>query len=75
MDEFKVLSHMTGTVVGINVKEGDKVGKDQELLVLEAMKMEMTVQAGRDGIVAQILVSEGDFVNEGDTVMVLKPES
>ena len=75
MEKVEVLSHMVGTIVSINVKEGEQVAKDQELFVIESMKMEITVSAPQGGTVEKILVKEGDFVNEGDPVIVLKPES
>ena len=41
-------------------------------MILESMKMEMPVEAEDDGTVAEIRVEEGQAVNEGDTLVVLK---
>ena len=50
----------------------DKVTKGSVVAVLEAMKMENDIQAESDGVVEEIFVSEGDTVNAGDTLMVIK---
>ncbi|MGH8354942.1 MAG: acetyl-CoA carboxylase biotin carboxylase subunit [Pseudomonas sp.] len=53
---------MDGAIVEVLVAEGDKVGKGQLLLVLEAMKMEHPLKAGIDGIVRRVQVSKGEQV-------------
>lgn len=65
----RVASRMAGRVVHVRVAPGDPVVKGQPLLVLEAMKMEDEVRAPRDGVVAAVLVAEGDRV-ERDTDLV-----
>lgn len=50
---------------------GQHVVKDQELLILEAMKMESPVYAPCDGTVASILVKEADAVVEGQVLVQL----
>jgi pyruvate carboxylase len=50
---------MPGLVVTVAVRPGDKVTQGQKLLSLEAMKMETTVYADRDGTIAEVLVSPG----------------
>jgi pyruvate carboxylase len=62
---------MPGMVISIAVKEGQEVKKGEKLVVLEAMKMETTIQANHDGIVKQILVKTGTPVDTGDLVMVV----
>jgi biotin carboxyl carrier protein len=57
-----LIAPMPGLVRAINVAEGDKVRKGDTLLVIEAMKMEIRVQAQRDGIVKKLLVKQGDTV-------------
>ncbi len=52
---------------------GDRVTKGDTLLVLEAMKMEYTISAPRDGVVAEILYSKGETVSEGDTLIAFQP--
>ncbi|MEZ5464412.1 MAG: acetyl/propionyl/methylcrotonyl-CoA carboxylase subunit alpha [Lysobacteraceae bacterium] len=65
----RVLAPMPGRIVSLQAKAGDKVSADQPLLVMEAMKMELTLRAPRDGVVAAISATVGEFV-EADTVLV-----
>jgi 3-methylcrotonyl-CoA carboxylase alpha subunit len=60
---------MPGRVVLVKARPGDAVVTGQELLVIEAMKMELALKAPRDGVVAEVRASEGDFV-EADAVLV-----
>jgi len=53
---------MPGQVRSVNVKEGDEVKKGQTLLTMEAMKMEIKIQALMDGKVKSVFVSQGDMV-------------
>jgi len=53
---------MPGQVRGVNVSEGDAVTKGQTLLLLEAMKMEIRIQAPRDGVVKKLFVKQGQTV-------------
>ena len=64
---------MQGMVLKIKVNTGDKVQKGSVVAVLEAMKMENDIYAEEDGIVEQIFVEEGDTVNAGDSLMLIKP--
>ena len=65
-------SPMQGMVLKLKVNIGDKVQKGSVVAVLEAMKMENDIQAESDGVVEEIFVEEGDTVNAGDTLMVIK---
>ncbi|SDQ59770.1 3-methylcrotonyl-CoA carboxylase alpha subunit [Pseudoxanthomonas sp. CF385] len=65
----KIVAPMPGRVVLVKAQPGDAVAAGQELLVMEAMKMELAVKAPRDGVVADVRASAGDFV-EADTVLV-----
>lgn len=67
-----VLSEMTGLIWKIEVQVGQSVSKDQELLIIESMKMEIPVIAPQDGVVKEILVKEEDFVSDGDVLIVLE---
>jgi pyruvate carboxylase len=60
---------MPGMVVTVSVKVGDVVKKGQRLLSLEAMKMETTVNAALDGVVAEMLVKPGSQVETGDLMI------
>lgn len=62
-------SPMPGRVLAIKVKVGDKVGRNQEVLVLEAMKMENSIMSDYKGVVKQLLVSEGESV-AADTKLI-----
>ncbi|SEQ36625.1 acetyl-CoA carboxylase biotin carboxylase subunit [Natrinema salaciae] len=65
-------AEMQGTILGIEVEEGDDVASGDVLVVLEAMKMENDIVASRGGTVTQIAVEEGDSVDMGDTLVVLE---
>jgi len=60
-----VAAPMQGTIVSLDVAEGDKVHAGQQLFVMEAMKMEHVIRAHVSGIVRQITVTKGDAVFEG----------
>ncbi|HEX2993876.1 MAG TPA: biotin/lipoyl-containing protein [Anaerolineales bacterium] len=65
---------MPGQVRAVNVNEGEMAAKGQTLLVLEAMKMEIRVQAPRDGTVKKLFVKQGQTV-EREQVLVEIEES
>ncbi len=67
----KVVAPLPGTVLSINCKVGDTVKASDTVVILEAMKMENAIPAGRDGRVASINVKQGDSVLEGDTLITL----
>ena len=56
---------MPGKLIAVEVKQGDAVTKGQKLVTLEAMKMEHSLVAPFDGIVAELNASEGAQVSEG----------
>jgi len=66
-----VKAHITGVVFQITSKLGDAVAAGDPIIVLESMKMEIPVEAPRAGKVREIMVSEGQTVQEGDTVAVI----
>ena len=69
---IEVKSPMTGSVWKITAGVGQRVEEDQEVLILESMKMEIPITAPETGTVKEILVAEGDFVTEGDVVMIIE---
>ncbi|MBR5105968.1 MAG: biotin/lipoyl-binding protein [Alistipes sp.] len=69
---LKVTCPLPGTIIALNVKEGDTVSAGQTLLVLEAMKMENNIDAERGGVVKQVLVQAGATVMEGDVLLVIE---
>ena len=67
----KVVSPLPGTVVSVNVKVGDAVKASDTVAILEAMKMENAIHAGRDGVVKSIEANAGDAVLEGAVIITL----
>ena len=65
----RVLSPMPGRIVLVKVAAGDVVVEGQEVLVMEAMKMELSLKAPRDGTVAEVRAAVGDVV-DGDVALV-----
>jgi len=70
----ELVAPMPGMVRTINISEGDAVTKGQTLLLMEAMKMEIRVQAPRDGVVKKLLVKQGQTV-EREQILIEIEES
>ena len=68
-DRDRVLAPMPGRIVVIKAKAGDSVAEGDELLVMEAMKMELTLRSPRAGRIEVIQAAAGDFV-DADAVLV-----
>jgi acetyl-CoA/propionyl-CoA carboxylase, biotin carboxylase, biotin carboxyl carrier protein len=68
----QVTTDMQGTILSVEVSEGDEVESGDVLCVLEAMKMENDVVASASGTVAQVLIEEGESVDMGDTLVVIE---
>ncbi len=68
----RVVSNMAGVILEFLVKPGDTVEADQDVVMLESMKMQIPVQSSVAGTVKGFKVSEGDFVNEGDIIMEIE---
>lgn len=66
-----VLAPIAGRIIALKVGVGQKVSKGDCICILEAMKMANEVAAPKDGIVKEILVSEGAVVNKGDVLAVI----
>lgn len=64
-------SPMPATVIEVRVKAGDEVKEGQICCVLESMKMEINIRAGRDGIIGDVRVEKGKTVEEGAVLVVL----
>jgi acetyl-CoA/propionyl-CoA carboxylase biotin carboxyl carrier protein len=71
-DGEQIAAEMQGTILSVDVEEGDEVASGDVVCVLEAMKMENDVVAERGGTVAQVLVGEGESVDMGDVLVVLE---
>ncbi len=63
---------MPGLILEINVKEGQEVKEDDNLLILEAMKMENIITSPRDGIIKSISVNKSDTVEKNQLLIEFK---
>jgi acetyl-CoA carboxylase biotin carboxyl carrier protein len=70
MTEIK--AELVGNVWKITAKPGDDVAEDDVLMILESMKMEISVTAPHAGKVAEIRVKETEVVKEGQVLVVLE---
>ena len=66
-----MLAPMAGTILRILVKEGQRVKKGENLIVLEAMKMENEIVADEDGVIRSILVKANDSVESDQPLLIL----
>ena len=66
-----VTAPITGIIWKIRVAVGDHVAREQVVVVIESMKLEIPVEAEHEGVVERIVVEEGDAVNEGDVLLEL----
>lgn len=71
-DKSQIGASIPGMVSKIGVKAGDTVSKNQVVAVIEAMKMETSVVARMDGVISEILISEGAAVKAGELLMTTK---
>ena len=67
---MKIIAEVAGKVWKIEARPGATLAADDVILILESMKMEIPVVAPAAGKLLELLVKEGDMVNEGDTVAV-----
>jgi acetyl-CoA carboxylase biotin carboxyl carrier protein len=68
----EVLAEMVANVWKVLVGVGDQVEEGQTVCILESMKMEIPVEATASGTVAELNVSEGGVVQEGDVIAVIE---
>lgn len=71
-DGNEITAPMQGVILKINVNVGDKVTKGQELIILEAMKMENEIISAFDGTVSAIHVTNGRSVDSGSVLVTIK---
>ncbi len=70
-----IIAPMPGKIIAVNVKAGDVVKKGDPMIVMEAMKMEMTLPAPRDGQIETISAIQNALVADGDILLSLKEET
>jgi biotin carboxyl carrier protein len=71
-DPKKILSFIPGTVLDIMVKEGDKVKKGEDLMILDAMKMQNRLKSSIAGKILKIHAVRGDKVSKGTLLLELE---
>ena len=69
-----ILAPMPGAVLEVLVSEGHRVERNQTLMVMESMKMELLISAPRDGVVRRVSVQPGQRVERGMRLLELAPE-
>ncbi|TET94505.1 MAG: acetyl-CoA carboxylase biotin carboxyl carrier protein subunit [Desulfobacteraceae bacterium] len=67
-----VTAPMAGKVIDVKVNVGDTVNEDDDLIILEAMKMEMPIVAPTSGTVKEIKCKKGDSVGADDVLVVIE---
>jgi acetyl-CoA carboxylase biotin carboxyl carrier protein len=72
MARIEIASEITGKVWKIHAPEGAQIGLDDPIMIVESMKMEIPVVSTDAGRVLEILVKEGDSVEEGQVVAVIE---
>jgi len=68
----EILAPMAGKIIEIKVNVGDSVHEDDEVAVIEAMKMEMPIMAYSDGTIKEIKVAKGDSVEADQVLMIME---
>jgi acetyl-CoA carboxylase biotin carboxyl carrier protein len=68
----EILAPMAGKVIEIKVNVGDSVHEDDEVAVIEAMKMEMPILTYEDGTVKEIKIAKGDSVEADQVLMIVE---
>ena len=68
-----VKAELVGNLWKIVTEVGQQVEEDDTLMILESMKMEIPITTPVTGVVKEILVHEGDVVQEGQTVAIVEP--
>ena len=71
-DDNDIKATLPSNVFKILIKEGDAVKAGQNVIVLEAMKMEINIESPRDGIIDKILIAQGDTVDADQVLAILR---
>ncbi|MDM8516946.1 acetyl-CoA carboxylase biotin carboxyl carrier protein subunit [Desulfobacterales bacterium HSG16] len=70
----QVVAPLAGKIISIDTVKGAKIEEDEEVVVIEAMKMETPIFAPCDGTIAEIRVKEGDEVEEDDVIAIIEQD-
>jgi acetyl-CoA carboxylase biotin carboxyl carrier protein len=68
----EIKAPMTGKILSIVVNTGDKVSAEDEVIIMDAMKMEIPVYAPVDGTIKEINVKEGESVKTDQILMIIE---
>jgi acetyl-CoA carboxylase biotin carboxyl carrier protein len=68
----EIRANLAGVVWQVLVSVGDEIIENQDVIILESMKMEIPIESEKKGKVNEIKVKEGDFVNEGDVLIIVE---
>jgi len=71
MPSLDIPAPMAGSILQVLVAAGDQVSKDQELLIIESMKMEIPLESPVAGTVQELLVESGQRIDEGQPLIRL----
>jgi biotin carboxyl carrier protein len=72
MPELEIVTEVAGRVCTLVASTGGRVGKGDDVVVVEAMKMEIPVASPAAGIILSMLVAVDEMVSEGQTVAILQ---
>lgn len=68
----EIIMPMPGKLVAVKVEIGQKVEEDEDLVIIEAMKMEMPVVATKDGTIREVICKVGEAYQMGDVLILLE---
>ncbi len=72
---LRIMAPMQGTIVSVNIQPGDEIREGEQLLVMNAMKMEHVIKASCDGKIQQVLVAAGNTVAVDQTLVMIEKQS
>ena len=72
MAQFAIKSEIAGSILSIEMNEGQKVDESAEIVLVEAMKMEIPVTTAKAGVITSIRVAVGAPIAEGDVVAMVE---
>ncbi|WP_019152897.1 biotin/lipoyl-containing protein [Robertmurraya massiliosenegalensis] len=68
----QITATIAGIISNVLVKQTDVVEVGQEVIVIESMKMQIPIESEIEGTVKEVKVKPGDFINDGDIMLVLE---